>query len=105
MANNNLSVLLSCATTLVLGLIQLHTRSDYLPPRPSLITSSADNPKMTKSKISVPVSKKEAEVSNHKGMVSKLITSKKQILANYSNVFDGIGCFPGPVEDLNSVQL
>ena len=29
-------------------------------------------------------------------MVFKLITSKEQILANYSDVFDGIGCFPGP---------
>ena len=39
------------------------------------------------------VSKKEAEVStvpNYKGMVSKLITSKEQILANYSDVLDGI---------------
>ena len=39
---------------------------------------------------------KKSEVSYHKGMVSKLITSKEQILANYSDVFDGIGCFPGP---------
>ena len=29
-------------------------------------------------------------------MVSKLITNKEQIHANYSDVFDGIGCFPGP---------
>ena len=29
-------------------------------------------------------------------MVSKLITSKEQILANYADVFDGIGHFPGP---------
>ena len=28
-------------------------------------------------------------------MVFKLITSKEQILATYSYVFDGIGCFPG----------
>ena len=41
-ASNNGSVLLSCATTLALGLIQPHTRLDYLPPRASLITSSAD---------------------------------------------------------------
>ena len=48
-ASNNGSVLLSCATTLVLGLIQPHTRLDYLPARASLITSSADHPKKTKS--------------------------------------------------------
>ena len=29
-------------------------------------------------------------------MVAKLITSKKQILQAYPDVFDGIGHFPGP---------
>ena len=77
-------------TTLALGLIQTHTRLDYLPPRASLITSSADHPKKTKSKINVHVSVKESEVSNCKGMVFKLITNKAQILVNYSDVFDGI---------------
>ena len=95
-ASNNDSVLLSCMTTLALGLIQPHTRLDYVPPRSSLSTSSADHPKKTKSKISVHVSKKEPEVSNCKGMVSQLITSKEKILANYSDVFDGTGCFHGP---------
>ena len=93
-ASNNGSVLLSCATTLALGMIQPHTRLDYLPPRPSIITSSADHPKKTKSQVSVHVSRKESvvsTVSNHKGMVPKLITSKEQILATYSDVFDGIG--------------
>ena len=37
------SVLLSCKTTLMLGLLQPRTRLDYLPPRASLITSSADH--------------------------------------------------------------
>ena len=91
-ASNNGSVLLSCATTLALALIQCHTRLDYLPPRASLITSSADHLIKTKSQITVHVSKKESEFFNHKGMVSKLITSKEQILAS----FYGIGCFPGP---------
>ena len=45
MASNNSSVLLSCATILVLGLIQPHTRLDYLPPRASLITNTVDHPK------------------------------------------------------------
>ena len=44
-ASNNGSVLLSCVTTLALGLIQPCTRLDYLPPRASFITSSADHPK------------------------------------------------------------
>ena len=42
------SVLLSCKTTLQLGLIQPRPRLDYLPPRTSLISSSADHPKKTK---------------------------------------------------------
>ena len=61
-ASNNGSVLLSCETTLAPGLIQPCTRLDYLPPRSSLITSSADHPKKTKSQISVHVSEKEPEV-------------------------------------------
>ena len=47
------SVLLSCTTTLALGLIQLCIRLDYLPPRASLITSSVDHPKKTKSHVSL----------------------------------------------------
>ena len=42
-ASNNGSVLLSCVTTLTLGLIQPRNRLGYLPPRASLISSSADN--------------------------------------------------------------
>ena len=89
--SNNGSVLL----LYVLGLIQARNRLDYVPPSSSLIASSVDHLKKTKSKISVYVSKKESEVSDYKGMVSKLITSKEQILANYSDVFDAIACFPG----------
>ena len=50
-ASNNGSVLLSCVTTLALGLIQPCSRLDYLAPRASLITSSADHPEKTKSKL------------------------------------------------------
>ena len=48
-AVNDGSMLLSCKTTLILGVIQPRTRLGYLPPRASLITSSADHPKKTKS--------------------------------------------------------
>ena len=91
-ASNNGSVLLSHMTMLALGLIQPCTRLDYLPPRASLITSSLTT------LVNIHVSRKESEVStvsNWKGMVSKLITSKDQILAAYSDVFDGIRCFLG----------
>ena len=69
-ATNNGSVLSSCVTTLALGLIQPCSRLDYLPPRASLIASSADHPEKTKSKINVHVSRQESTVStvsNHKG--------------------------------------
>ena len=42
-AVNDGSVLLSCKTALMLGLIQPRTTLDYLPPRASLITNSADH--------------------------------------------------------------
>ena len=93
--SNSGSVFLSCVTTLALGLIQPRSRLDYLPPRASLITRSADHPKKTKCHINVNVSKKESEVSNCKGMVSKLSTSKEPILVTYADVLDGTGCFPG----------
>ena len=93
LASNNGSVLLSCMSTLALGLIQSHTRLNCLPPRTSLTTSSADHPKKTEFQITFHVSKKESAVSNCKGMVSKLITSKEQILANYSDVLMVLDAF------------
>ena len=95
-ASNNGSVLLSCVATLALGLIQPHTILDYPPPRASLISSSADHPRKTKSKVSVYVSRKESTVSKHKGIVLKLVTSKNEILEAYSYVLDGIECCPSP---------
>ena len=47
---NDGSVML-CTTTLALELIQPHTRLYYLPPRASLISSSVDHPKKTKSQV------------------------------------------------------
>ena len=57
-AQNDGIVLLSCTTTPALGLIQPHTRLDYLPPRARLITSSLDHPKKTK-KVSVCSSRRD----------------------------------------------
>ena len=37
-----------------------------------------------------------ATVSDQQQLVSRLVTSKEQILQSYPDVFDGIGCFPGP---------
>ena len=115
-ARNDGSVLLSCTTTLVLGLIQPHTRLYYLPPRASLITSSLDHPRKTK-KVPVQRSKKEvcAQSNNQavaKQLILKLDTNKKQILQSYPYVFEGIGsvnpkqtsCRPIPVHLKESLQ-
>ena len=97
-AMNDGSMLLSCKTTLLLGLIQPRPRLDYLPPRASLITSSADNPKKTKAvlhilkqEMSAQTTKKEvaAQTPAAKRQVPKLITSKEMILCEYPDVFEG----------------
>ena len=44
----NGSVLLSCRTTMELGLIRPCARLDYLPPRASLLTSTCDQPSKTR---------------------------------------------------------
>ena len=48
MAKENGSVLLSCRTTMTLGLIKPCVQLDYLPPRASLLTSTCDHPNTTK---------------------------------------------------------
>ena len=89
----------------MLGLIQPRTRLDYLPPRASLITSSADHPKKTKSSLCVQKQKVSAQTSmqevaaqmpKDKIAVTKLVTSKDQILCEYPDVLGGIGSFPRP---------
>ena len=98
------SMLLSWKTILMLGLIKPRTRLDYLPPRASLITSSADHPKKTKSTLSVQKQEVSAQrvkqevavqMPKDKYAAPKLITSKDQILHEYPDVFEGIGSFPG----------
>ena len=86
-------------TTLACGLIKPCRRLDYLPPRASLNTSSADHPENTKSKINVHVSRQESTsstITKCKDKIPKLVTSKGEILAAYSDVFNGIGQIPGP---------
>ena len=47
-AKENGSVLLSCRTTMALGLIKPLARLNYLPPRASLLTITCDHVKTTK---------------------------------------------------------
>ena len=96
---NDESVLLSFKTTLLLGLIQPRPRLDYLPPRASFITSSADHPKkikailhIQKQEVFTQTSKQEvaAKTPAAKRHDSKLITSKEMILCEYPDVFEGL---------------
>ena len=79
-AMNDRSILLSCKTTLHLGLLQPKSRLDYLPPRASLITSTADHPNKTKAILHIQkdgTSKQESE--------QKLDTKQTAIKENVPN--------------------
>ena len=77
----------------------------YLPPRASLITSSADHPKKTKAILHVQKQEVSAQTTMQtvaaqmpkpRNEAPKLITSKDQILCEYPDVFDGTGNLLGP---------
>ena len=51
--SNEGSGLLSCNTSLTLGLIQSRPRLDYLPPRARLITSNANHLRKTKAQVQI----------------------------------------------------
>ena len=102
-ASNEGSILLSCNASLTLGFIQSRLRLDYLPPRGSLITSSEDHPRKTKTQVQVQkhevVTNRHDPSHNIKGNTSKLstlITTQDQILQEYPDIFEGIGKFLGP---------
>ena len=109
-AKENESVLLSCRTTMELGLIRPHARIDYLPPRASLLTSTCDQPSKTRmhkpnihctkeklTKMAIPMNGSVGTTQSQKAMISEdtqLITRKEQIMTRFPNVFKGIGKFP-----------
>ena len=102
-ASNEGSVLLSCNTSLTLGLIQSRPTLDYLPPRVSLITSNTDHLKKTKAQVQIQKQEIIAQTSNqHQGTqvttikAPKLVTTQDQIMHEYPDVFKGIGKSPGP---------
>ena len=100
-AKNDGSVLLSCTTSLVLGLIQPRTRLDYLPSRANFITSIVDHPHKTRCQAAVHSTTTHNTGPLHKKIVpkqeaSKLITSKEQVLKYYPDVFEGISKFLVP---------
>ena len=91
-ASSDGSMLLSCTTLLALDLIQTRPHLDYLPPRAKLITSAADHPDITKKTAH----QSKATVKSKKPLPVKIVTKKSYIKEHYADVFEGVGCFPGP---------
>ena len=112
-AKENGSVLLSCRTTMELGLIKPHARLDYLPPKARLLTSTSDQPSKTKLyKPTIQCTKERANFStkttpqqntishpqlhqNASQTNDQLVTQKEYIMARFPDVFQGVGKFPG----------
>ena len=101
-ASNEGSILLSCNTSLTLGLIQSRPRLDYFPPRVSLLTSNIDHPRKTKAQVQVQkqeiIAQPSSQCHNTQGTTStmpKLVTTQDQILQEYPDVYKGIGKFQG----------
>ena len=94
-AKENGSILLSCRTTMDLGLIKLHARLNYLPPMASLLTTTYDQP--SKTKTHKPIIHHMKEKPNMVSIPEDnwLITRKEQIIERVPDVFEGIGKFPG----------
>ena len=109
----NGSILLSCRTTMELGLIKPHARLDYLLPKARLLTSTCDQPSKTKIyrptihctketttpiKRAVPHKNKISTPQLQHSMIqndAQLITEKQHIMARFPDVFAGVGKFPG----------
>ena len=77
-AHNEGSVLISCTTSLALGLIKPHASLDHLPPGGNIMSSSADQPINDKSQLNF-------HMLSEKSNTSKLTTSAKKISAVCSN--------------------
>ena len=92
-ASNEGSVLLSCTTLLALDLIQTRPQLDYLPPRAKLITSAADHPDITKKTAH----QSKATMKSKKSLPVKIVMKKSDIKEQYADVFQGVGCFQGPL--------
>ena len=88
-ASNEGSVLLSCTTLLALDLIQTRPRLDYLPPQAKLITSAADHPDITKKTAHQAKAMVKPPLMN-------IVTKKSDMKEYYADIFEGVGCFPGP---------
>ena len=112
-AKENGSILLSCRTTMELGLIKPQACLDYLPPKARLLTSTCDQPSKTKlfkpvihctketvtPKVSTVLQNTNTSNPPSKHNLTQednqLITRQEHIMAQFPDVFQGIGTFPG----------
>ena len=62
-ACNEGSVLISCTTSLALGLIMIHASLYHLPPGSNVISSSADQPINDKSQLNVHMLQEKSKIS------------------------------------------
>ena len=113
-AKENGSILLSCRTTMELGLIKPQACLDYLPPKARLLTSTCDQ--RSKTQLFKPIihCKKETVTPNKNTVPqndnntsntpskhnmtqedNKLVTRQEHIMAQFPDVFEGVGKFPG----------
>ena len=65
--SNESSVLLSCKTSLVLGIFQPRPRLNYLPPWASLITSTVDHPRNTRVQLQIQKQEITVQTTNQPG--------------------------------------
>ena len=109
----NGSILLSCRTTMELGLIKPHAHLDYLPPKARLLTSTCDQ--LSKTKLYKPVIHCTKETATPNMSVvpqndktstpslkhnitqkdNQLVTRQEHIMAQFPDVFEVVGKFPG----------
>ena len=110
-AKENGSILLSCRTTMELGLIKPHAQIDYLPPRASFLTSTCDQPSKIRThkpnmhctkekitKVTIPQNDNVRTPQSQNTTISEdkqLIARMEQIMVRFPDVFEGIGKFPG----------
>ena len=84
-----------------LGLIKPWAHLDYLPPKARLLTSTCDQPSKTKLFKPVIQCTKETVTSNASTVLqnanidNQLVTRQEHIMAQFPDVFKGIGTFPG----------
>ena len=89
-ASSEGSVLLSCNTSLHLGLIHHRSRLDYLPPWASLITSKEDHPRKTKLQVQVQkhqvIPKKEDQHHNFQSWQINATHADHQSTTNFTKI-------------------